>query len=152
MSIIFICGCTFLSFWVHHHLEPYIKIPIHIVHRSQYDPSPNIKALLLYFSYHQQLCLANSQLVPFFDVLLQHIRRIHLESNPFYHESHFLLPQVLRQWIHHISIIYQPYSVFPDKYAFIHSRYASAGTPHLLWNHSAAIATNSGRSLNVIIL
>ena len=44
------------------------------------------------------------QYARFLDVLLQHIRRIHLESNPFYHESHFLLPQVLRQWIHHISI------------------------------------------------
>ena len=32
----------------------------------------------------------------------------------------------------------------------MHSKYASFGTPHLLWNHSAAVSLSVGFSLNVI--
>lgn len=35
ISIIY--GYTFLSYLVHHRLEPYIKIPSHIVHKSFHD-------------------------------------------------------------------------------------------------------------------
>ena len=44
-----------------------------------------------------------------------------------------------------------PYSVFWSKKFSIHSRYASSGTPHLLWNQRDASFLSSGSSLNVIL-